>query len=82
MRLLLFSASIFYLLGLKLISNIEIVKPVLRCPVKIETKSITEPKTEIRENGSNSETIRKDTISFNEAKSSRITAPTPKDKEK
>ncbi|MBL7970210.1 MAG: hypothetical protein JNL03_01710 [Prolixibacteraceae bacterium] len=65
MRLFLFSASVFYLLGLKLTSQIEIRPLFHHKPAQIETKTIPVPQPDIQEK---SATTKKDTLHSPESK--------------
>ncbi|MFA5329350.1 MAG: hypothetical protein WC384_16265 [Prolixibacteraceae bacterium] len=82
MKLFLFSASIFYILGLKLTSHIDILPHFFHSPVKIETKAAPETKIEIQGNALKSESAQKDSLNFHETKSGQSVAPQHKDTEK
>lgn len=79
MKLFLFSASVFFLLGLKLTSKIELKSPSIRIPTPVESKIYPEPGTNIQSMESKPNLIKKDTTISSEIKSSRLTK-TPKDK--
>lgn len=82
MRLFLFSASIFYILGLKLTSVIEIKPFFHQKSVLTETSVIPAEKHDPTSMDVKSAPIKKDTLIRTEPKSSQIPVPTGKNKEK
>jgi hypothetical protein len=78
MKLFLFSASIFYLLGLKLTSQIEIKSPLINNHTTIESKIYPETKNNIPSLKAKPKLAKKDTTISSGIKSSRLTK-TPKD---
>jgi len=78
MKLLLFSVSVFYLLGLKLTSQTE-VKPTLNTqPAIIKSNVIPEIKHEIKLPEFKPELIKKDTTTSTEIRGIHPTAPSVK----
>lgn len=75
MKLFLFSASVFYLLGLKLTTHIEVKSPFIHKPATIESKAVPETKREAQALGSKPELIKKETTISTETKSGQLTAP-------
>lgn len=75
MRLFLFSASVFYLLGLKLISKIEIQPFFHHKPVSIEAPILTPKKTDIPTLKVKPEDIKKDTLKLSGTKGKQSSAP-------
>jgi hypothetical protein len=75
MRLFLFSASVFYLLGLKLTSQIDIHPVFYHKPAQIETKTTPAPQPDIQEKPA---PIRTDTLHSPGTKSNPLTAPSGK----
>jgi hypothetical protein len=61
MKLILFGASVFYLLGLKLTSQIHVNQPLLSKPAAIESKSFQENKAKNDEKIAKPEITVKDT---------------------
>ncbi len=82
MKLFLFSASVFYILGLKLSSQVNVLPHFFHSPAKTETQVAPETKTKIQESGIKSESVQKDSLNFNETKSGQLAAPQQKDTEK
>ena len=78
MRLFLFSASIFYLLGLKLISKIEIQPFFYHKPVSTETPILTPRKVEAPALQIKPAEIKKDTLKLTGAKSNQSSVPAKK----
>jgi len=78
MRLFLFGASVFYLLGLKFISHVEIKSSLSAKPVSIESKVFPEIKNNSQPVESKPELTKKDTAVSAETKSVHPTAPTAK----
>lgn len=78
MRLFLFGASVFYLLGLKLTSHIEIKSPISAKPAIIELKTFPETKQNIQPMELKPELIKKDTAISAETKRIHPTAPSAK----
>jgi hypothetical protein len=79
MKLFLFSASVFYLLGLKLTSHVEIKSSLSAKPVIIESKTFPQTKQNVQPLEFKPELLKKDTAISSEIKSSRLTK-TPKNK--
>jgi hypothetical protein len=79
MKLFLFSASVFYLLGLKLTSQIEIKPPIITKSTTIESKTYPGIKNNIPSTESKPNLNKEDTTISSEIKSSRLTK-TPKNK--
>jgi len=77
MRLFLFGASVFYLLGLKLTSHVEIKSSLNAKPAIIESKVFPETKQNVQPLELKPELLKKDTAISSEIKSSRLTK-TPK----
>ena len=75
MRLFLFSASVFYLIGLKLISKIEIQPFFHHKPVSTETPTLTPKKTDIPTLKVKPEDIKKDTLKLSGTKGKQSSAP-------
>jgi hypothetical protein len=75
MRLFLFSASVFYLLGLKLISKIEIQPFFHHKPVSTEAPILTPKKTDIPTLKVKPEDLKKDTLKLSGTKSKQSSAP-------
>lgn len=78
MRLFLFSASVFYLLGLKLSSQIEIKSSIGHKPAIIESKTFPETKNSGQPLELKPELTKKDTAISAGTKSDRPTAPSVK----
>jgi len=78
MRLFLFGASVFYLLGMKLTSHIEVKSPLINNHTTIESKTYPETKNSIPSLEAKPKLTKKDTTISSEIKSSRLTK-TPKD---
>jgi len=77
MKLFLFSASVFYLLGLKLTSQIEVKSPLIPKSTTIESKTYPETRNNIPLLESKPTLNKKDTTISSEIKSTRLTK-TPK----
>jgi len=78
MRLFLFGASIFYLLGLKVTSHVEIKSSLNAKPAIIESKVFPETKQNIQPLEFKPELQKKDTAISAETKNIRPTAPSVK----
>ncbi len=78
MRLFLFSASVFYLLGLKLSSQIEIKSSIGHKPAIIESKTFPETKDNGQRLELKPELIKKDPAISAKTKSGHPTAPSVK----
>ncbi len=79
MKLFLFSASVFYLLGLKLTSHVEIKSPLIHKSTTIESKTFPKTKQNVQPLEFKPDLLKKDTAISSETKSSRLTK-TPKNK--
>ena len=73
MKLFLFSASVFYFLGLKLTSQIELKSPLIKNPTTIESKTYPETRTDVPLFESKPKLTKKDTAISSEINSSRLT---------
>jgi hypothetical protein len=78
MRLFLFGASVFYLLGLKLTSHIEIKSPLSAKPAIIELKTFPETKQNVQPLELKPELAKKDTAISAVTKSVHPSAPSVK----
>jgi hypothetical protein len=78
MRFFLFGASVFYLLGLKLTSHVEIKSSLNAKPVIIESKAFLETKQNVQPVELKPEVRKKDTAISVETKGIRPTAPSAK----
>lgn len=78
MRLFLFSTSVFYFLGLKLSSQIEIKSSLSPKPAIIESKTFPEIKTNIKLLELKPELIKKDTAISAKTKNIRLMLPSVK----
>jgi len=78
MRLFLFSASVFYLLGLKLTSQIEIKSSLSAKPSTIESKTFPEIKHTVPTQELKPELMKKDTTISAETKNLHPTLPSVK----
>jgi len=78
MRLFLLGASIFYLLGLKLTSHVEIKSSLSAKPAIIESKVFPETKQNVQPLDFKPELQKKDTAISAETKNIRPTAPSVK----
>jgi len=74
MRLFLFGASVFYLLGLKLTSHVEIKSTLCTKPASIESKIFPETKQNVQPQELKPELTKKDTAISSETKSVHPTA--------
>lgn len=82
MKLFLFSASVFYLLGLKLTSKIELTPVFYHKPVTREASAVSSEKETALAVIIKAEEIKKDTVEQVETKSNSQTAPVVKTPEK
>lgn len=82
MKLFLFSASVFFFLGLKLISQIDITPSFYHKPVSIETTTVPSTKDEVKKLGVMPGLIKKDTVNSAGPKSDQRTAPSVKSSKK
>lgn len=82
MRLFLFSASVLYLLGLKLTSKIDIQPFFYQKPAHIETTTVPASKHEIQQLEVKPVLNKKDTLTTPEYKSGQLTSPSVKHSEK
>ena len=82
MKLFLFSASVFYLLGLKLTSQIEIKSHLMHKPATIESKTCPESKNNSQSIELKHELTKKASTTSTETKSGQLTAPCNKTSEK
>jgi len=83
MRLFLFGASVFYLLGLKLTSHIEAKSSISAKPAIIESKAFPEFNNNAKSEKLGPELIKKDTAISAETKNTQSNTPsvkTPKNK--
>lgn len=78
MRLFLFSASIFYILGLKLMSKIEIQSFFHNKPVSTEAPILIPRKTEAPALQIKPAEVKKDTLKLSGTKSNQSSAPAKK----
>ena len=78
MRLFLFSASVFYLLGLKVISKIEIQPFFHHKPVSTEAPVLTPRKTEAPALQIKPAEVKKDTLKLSGTKSNQSSVPAKK----
>lgn len=82
MRLFLFGASIFYILGLKLMSKIEI-QPVYHFkPISTSAPASTSEKNNISQTQVKTDIIKKDSVSQAATQSTPLLAPTNKTTDK
>jgi len=79
MKLFLFGASVFYLLGLKLTSSVEIKSSLSAKPAIIESKTFPQTKQNLLPLEFKPELLKKDTAISSEIKSSQL-IKTPKNK--
>jgi hypothetical protein len=79
MRLFLFSASIFYILGLKLISRIEIQPVFFQKAVTTEAPSISTKKSDTTPSKTKPLFQKKDSLIQHNTKNKPLTAPVKKD---
>ncbi len=82
MKLFLFSASVFYLLGLKLTSKIELTPAFYHKSVSREASTVPSEKETAPTVIIKAEEIKKDTVEQAETKSNSHTAPAVKTPEK
>lgn len=82
MKLFLFSASVFYLLGLKLTSKIELPTVFYHKAVSTETTITPVKKTDTPVLPKKAEQLKKDSLNQPKPKSSQQTAPVSKTNEK
>lgn len=82
MKLFLFSASVFYLLGLKLTSQIEVKSHLFNKPATIETKVYPELENNAQPIPLKPESVKKAQATSPETKSGQLAAPCNKTSEK
>jgi len=82
MRLFLFSASVFYLLGLKLTSHLEIRTHLVHKAETIEPKTVPDIKQNIQPQEIKPELMSKDTTISIEIKQGQLTTPCSKNTKK
>jgi hypothetical protein len=82
MRLFLFSASVFYLLGLKLTSHLEIRTHLVHKSETIEPKTTPDTKQNVQPQGIKPELTSKDTTISIEIKKGQLTTPCSKNTKK
>jgi len=82
MKLFLFSASVFYLLGLKLSSHLDILPHITSHSEKTESTISTSTKPQLQKLETKSLPVQKDSIHGTENGSGQLTAPLVKISEK
>ncbi|MDP2337809.1 MAG: hypothetical protein Q8N05_15455 [Bacteroidota bacterium] len=81
MKIFLFSASVFFLLGLKLILQLDILPSFNYKPATIETTTVPATKQDFQKLEVQP-VIKKDTVNSTEPKSGQLTAPSLKNPKK
>lgn len=82
MKIFLFSASVFFFLGLKLISQIDIIPNFFHKATSSETTTVPSTKIDLQQTETKSVLTKKDTVSSAETKSNQLSAPEVKNTEK